>query len=269
MKVYVNGEFKEKDGFNEVFEPGFLFGWGVFEPLRVYDGKAAFLDEHVSRLNNSCRLLSLDIPKTDWHSEINKLLKENNLTSAYVRLTVYKKRKDTGVLIYMDDFRYYVPAAYDNGFTSIISATRRNENDIACKVKTISYLNNRLAWHEAQGKGKDEALMLNLKGNFTGGSRSNLFLMNNGNLITPTLEDGALCGITRQIVLELASSAGLKVEQRPINEGELYDAQEAFVTSSLLEVMSLVSCNDRFIGTGKPGEITMQLHKKYKEKIHG
>ena len=269
MKVYINGEFKDKDNLGDMFEPGFLFGWGVFEPLRVYAGKIVFLEEHIHRLNNSARMVSLDVPKIDWETVINQSVKENNLSDAYVRLSVYKKRKGTGIIVYADNFAYYGANAYHNGFSSTISIIRRDETDISCKVKTISYLNNRLAWAQAQGKGKDEALMINSRHHLSGGSRSNLFLINDDLIVTPRLEDGAFCGITRQIVMGILSAMDLKIKEKKISVDELMAAQEAFITSSLLEVMPLVSCDDKPIGNGKPGKITTSIHAKYKEKIHG
>jgi len=267
MKAYINGHLQEAAG-NDIFEPGFLFGWGVFEPLRVYAGKPAFLDAHLSRLANSCRLLSLELPKIEWQVELDRLLQENKLTDAYVRLTVYKKRKDTGVLIYVDDFRYYVPTAYDNGFTTGISTIRRDENDISCKVKAISYLNNRLAWHEAAGKGKDEALMLNLKGDLAGGSRSNIFLVNDNKVITPRLEDGAFCGITRQVVIDILRDMHFEVSEQVTREQDIYSAQEVFITSSLLEVMPIVGCGNQATGCGKPGPVAVKIRQEYHRRIN-
>lgn len=263
MKVYVNGKFRDKEELSEILEPGFLFGWGVFEPLRIYDGKIVFLNEHLTRLKNSCKLLSLDLPEVDWEEKIEEALSVNKLKDAYLRLTVYKKRKDTGVIIYADDFKYYASDAYSNGFTTVISAIRRNENDLSCRVKTISYLNNRLAWAEAQAKGKDEALMLNLKGNLAGGARSNLFVVKDGFATTPLLKEGAFCGITRSKVMKVLDEMGLKVKETVMKKNDLLKADEAFLTSALLEAMPLVSCDNHKIGSGLPGKITSIVREQY------
>jgi branched-chain amino acid aminotransferase len=263
MKAYINGELKEKEEISEIFEPGFLFGWGVFEPLRVYGGKTVFLNDHLTRLKNSCKLLSLDFPEVEWEAKIKETLSLNKLKDAYLRLTIYKKRKGVGVIIYADDFKYYASDAYSNGFTTVISAIRRNENDLSCRVKTTSYLNNRLAWAEAQAKGKDEALMLNLKGNLAGGARSNLFIVKDSFVLTPLLKEGAFCGITRLKVMKILRQMNLKVKEAAVKKSDLVKADEAFLTSSLLEVMPLVSCDNHKIGGGLPGKITSLIREQY------
>ena len=267
MKVYINGQFREKEELSEIFEPGFLFGWGVFEPLRVFDDKTVFLDEHLTRLKNSCKLLSLDFPEVDWEAKIKEALSTNKLKDAYLRLTIYKKRKGTGVIIYADDFKYYASDAYANGFTALVSAIRRDENDLACRVKTTSYLNNRLAWAEAQAKGKDEALMLNLKGNLAGGARSNLFIVKNDLVTTPLLKEGAFCGITRLKIMKILRQMNLKVKEAVVKKGDLLKADEAFLTSSLLEVMPLVACDNHKISKGLPGKFALIMREQYRRLI--
>ena len=267
MKVYANGEMVDRQSLKEIFEPGFLFGWGVFEPLRAYQGKIPFLDDHLSRLHNSCRLVGLTVPKIDWPNEVDLVLKENKLSNAYLRITVYKKRKNEGALIYADDFKYYASDAYENGFSAVESSLKRDENDISCRVKTISYLNNRMAWAQAQEKGKDEALMVNLQGNLAGGSRSNLFILKGNTAITPALSQGAFCGITRLKVIKILQDLNYKVQETKITAKDLLKADEAFLTSALLEVMPLVACNADLIGKGAPGETAVLARKEYQKLL--
>ena len=267
MKIYCNKELKEKDTLEEVFEPGFLFGWGVFETMRAYQGNIAFLDDHAKRLNRGLDLLGIEKVDLNWDETIKNLFKENGLEDAYIRITAYKKRKETGVLIYTDVFGYYTKETYEKGFTAITSSHKRNQDDVCSKVKSISYLNNRLSWFEAQKKKKSEALVLNYQGNVVGGSRSNMFLINNGTAFTPSVKSGAFDGITRKKTIEILDKLGIEVKEKDITTDDILSCEEAFLTSSLLEIMPLVEVDDKKIKDGLPGKITKQIHAQYKELI--
>jgi len=266
MKLYINGQIKENQT-PEIFEPGFLFGWGVFEPLRIYKGKIPFLENHTKRLNQSLELLGIEKISLDWESILKNLLKENNLEDAYARIAAYKKRKGTGVIIYVANFTYYTPETYNKGFKAIISTHKRDELDIASKVKSFSYLNNRLAWLEAQKQGADEALILNKQGFLVGGARSNLFLVSDKKILTPSLESGAFCGITRNIVIEIAKDSNISLEERGLTPDDAYNASEAFMTSSLMEVMPLIQLDENKIFEGSPGAITLKLLSEYRKRL--
>jgi len=201
MKVYCNGELVAKESLGEIFEPGYLFGWGVFEPIRVYGDNIAFLDEHIKRLNDGLGLLGVDEVDIDFEDEINKVINANNVEDAYLRLTAYKKRQGTGLLIYADKFGYYSDEVYVKGFTAVISPHKRNPDDLSSKVKSMSYLQNRVSWLEAQKRKKSEALILNLNNKVCGGSRSNFFIIRDNQLITPPIESGAFDGITRNKII--------------------------------------------------------------------
>jgi branched-chain amino acid aminotransferase len=264
MKAYYNGEFKDKEQLQEILEPGFLFGWGVFETLRAYKGKVPFLDLHVARLNDGLNALGIEETKLDFVKKVDELLKANSLEDAYIRITAYKKRETTGVIIYVDKFGYYPQGAYEKGFSAIISPYKRNSQNQFAQLKSLSYLENRLSWHEAQKQNKDEALILNEKEQLIGGSRSNLFIVKNGEVVTPPPASGAFYGITRKVVINELKNLGIKVLEKEITTEDLTFCEEAFLTSVLLEVMPLVECAGKALGNGKPGDITKKTSEQYR-----
>jgi branched-chain amino acid aminotransferase len=264
MKIYCNGEFKDKETLEEVFEPGFLFGWGVFETFRAYSSKVPFLKEHIGRLNDGLNTLGIEETKLDFKAKIEELLKENNLLDAYIRITAYKKRETTGVIIYVDKFGYYPAAAYEKGFSAIISPYKRNSHNHFAQIKSLSYLENRMSWYEAQKQNKDEALILNEKEQLVGGSRSNLFIVKNQEVITPALTSGTFYGITRKLIINELKNSRIKVKESNITVEDLYSCDEAFLTSALLEAMPLVECAGKTIGNGKLGSITRKVLEQYR-----
>lgn len=267
MKVYANGSVVDKDRVSEVFEPGFLFGWGVFEVLRAYGREVPHLDLHMERLNKSLQLLGIEAPDTDFGKEIESLIETNNVDDAYIRITVYKKRKGSGVLIYADKFGYYPPEMYEKGFRAVISPYSRNSHGIFSRVKSLSYLENRMSWYQAQKAGCDEAVVLSLEGFLAGGARSNLFFVKGGEAFTPSLQDGAFDGVTRKIVIKILAGMGVKLHQEKIAVEQLFSCDEAFLTSSLLEVMPLVECEGKALGKSCPGKLALEVGRKYKQII--
>ncbi|MBN3041110.1 MAG: aminotransferase class IV [Candidatus Omnitrophica bacterium] len=268
MKIYSNGDIIDKEKSAEVFEPGFLFGWGVFEPLRVYGDNIAFLDSHISRLESSLEIIGIESPKIEWEKEIRNLISINNIENAYIRITAYKKRKGTGALIYADKFAYYTDEVYNKGFTSLISSYERNTLDAGSQIKSLSYLQNRLSWFQAQKENKDEAIVLNQYGSIVGGSRSNLFIVNEGRIMTPSSDEGSFEGITREVVFDIAAKAGIEFLESKLTMEELATAEEAFITSALMEVMPLVECEDKPLGNGKPGELTLKILSEYRKIVN-
>ena len=267
MKVFLNDRMVDADTIEDILEPGFLFGWGVFETLRVYDGTIVFLKEHLTRLNDGCRKTSLIPPRVDVAQQIKTLLKENALRDAYCRISVFKKRASTGITIYVSPFSYYQAADYQKGSTAIVSSFVRNSKHPLISVKAISYLENRLAWQKAQDKGKDEALFLNEKGYLTEGSRTNIFFIKNKTVYTPSLDCGMLDGITRRKAITVIKRKKIKLKEGAFQLNALLPCDEAFLTSSLMEVMPLVEVNGRPLGTGTPGAMTHLIHQGYQELI--
>ncbi|MCK4912089.1 MAG: aminotransferase class IV [Candidatus Omnitrophica bacterium] len=268
MKVYDNGEVINKESLADVFEPGFLFGWGIFEVLRAYKGKIPFLNSHIERLDRSLTLLEIGEVDLDWQSIIHNLLVENGLEDAYIRITAYKKRQGVGMLMYVDKFEYYKEDTYKKGFDATVSSHRRCSKNICSQVKSLSYLPNRLAWFGAQKKKKSEALILNPKGVLAGGSRSNLFLIKDNKVITPSIEDGAFCGITRGLVINILEKLNIDLKEGEASLEDLFNCREAFITSSLMEVMPLVECDDKLLGQGMPGEVTLKILEEYRKLLN-
>ena len=265
MKIYCNGDIVEKESLGDIFEPGFLFGWGVFEPLRTYGDNIPFLSEHIARLNKGLSLLGIEEVEIEWEKEIRALLSQNNLKDGYVRLTAYKKRGGTGLIIYVDKFGYYPDQIYEKGFSAIISPYKRYIGDISCQVKSLSYLTNRVSWLKAQVAKKNEALILNTDGYLTGGSRGNLFIVKDNKVITPTIDCGAFSGITREAVIKILKDLDIEVKECKVLIEDLSSADEAFITSSLMEVMPLVEAEGKNIGDGKPGNITLKVLSEYRK----
>ena len=268
MKVYCNGELISRETISEVFEPGFLFGWGIFEPLRTYGGNIPFLGEHLKRLDRSLELLGIEKVELDWEKTIRDLLSENALDDAYVRITAYKKRKGTGLLIYADIFSYYTKETYEKGFDSLISSYKRNADEVSSKVKSLSYLQNRLSWLEAQKAKKGEALVLNQDDHLVGGSRSNLFIVKDTHIVTPSLESGAFDGVTRRAVMKITQDLNLAVKEEKIKMEDINSCEEAFLTSALMEVMPLIECEEKTIGDGKPGNSTLKILSEYRNAVY-
>ncbi|MFA7676990.1 MAG: aminotransferase class IV [Candidatus Omnitrophota bacterium] len=267
MKIFSNGDLINKQSLGEVFEPGFLFGWGVYEPFRTYNCNIPFLTEHIERLNNSLETIGIEKVTLDWSKTIEDLLIENNLKDAYVRITAYKKRKGTGVLIYADKFGYYKPEVYNKGFSSVVSPYRRNPEDITSQVKSLSYLNNRLSWFSAQKVKKDEALVLNTEGGLAGGARSSIFLVKENKIITPTSSCGGFSSITAKAVRKIAQYLSLTFKEEKVKMEDIYSSDEVFLTSALLEIMPLVECEQRPIGSGEPGSVTGKILEEYRKLL--
>ncbi|MDD4182322.1 MAG: aminotransferase class IV [Candidatus Omnitrophica bacterium] len=269
MKIFCNSKLIEKETIEEVFEPGFLFGWGVFETMRAYRAKLPFLSLHIDRLNKNLEILGIDKINLDFTDKIKQLLCENKLEDAYIRITAYKKRNSTGIIIYTDKFGYYPDETYDKGFSAIISPYRRDTKSPFSQIKSLSYLENRMSWFHAQKANKDEALLLNQEDYLIGGSRSNLFLVKGKEIITPSVKSGAFAGITRQLLINELMDLRLKIKEKELTLEDLYDSNEAFLTSSLLEVMPLVECGSKKIADGKPGSITAKVLAQYRELCCG
>jgi 4-amino-4-deoxychorismate lyase len=236
----------------------------VFETLRVYNGKPAFLAEHLTRLKKGAETIFLKFPDLDYTNTISALLNENKLKDAYLRISLFKQREETGILIYVDKFTYYPDEIYRKGFTLIASPFRRHPESIYLKVKSISYLESRLAWAHAQQKNKDEALFLSTEGYVQEGSRSNIFFVQKGTIFTPALECGLLDGITRNQAMRVAKSLDYPVQEGKFTLSHLFSAEEVFLTSSLMEIMPVREVEDHPVGTGP---ITLRLLQEYRNQI--
>lgn len=286
MYVYINSSLiPESEAKVSVFDHGFLYGDGIYETMRSYEGVVFMLDEHIRRLHRSASLIQLAIPKStaEIKSAIHKTLKANSLKNAYVRLTVSRGFGKIGLdpelckeptfIIIAAEFREYPKSYYEDGIKTIIAETRRNMKEaINPQIKSLNFLNNILAKIEAKKKNAYEALMLSASGGAEGclaeGTISNLFFVLSQNekavLCTPSVDCGILDGITRNIVLELAKKHGIPVKEGRFKKEDIYHASEVFITNTTMEIMPVSKVDEV---SYRVGTITKLLHEAYKEEV--
>jgi len=279
MKVYLDGKLVPKEqAVVSVFDHGFLYGDGVFEGIRVYEGNVFRLKEHIDRLYESARTIALEIPLTpdEMTQATVDTVAANEKKDAYIRLVVSRGPGDLGidpakcrkatVVIIVDAIALYPQELYDKGVSLVTSSVRRIPiESLDPRIKSLNYLNNILAKLEAKNAGCPEAVMLNHLGHVAECTADNLFMIKNGHLKTPDLMQGALGGITRAAVLELAPKRGIKVSETVLALHDLYNADECFLTGTGAEIVPVVGIDGRRIGTGKPGAKTLQLLADFRE----
>ncbi len=282
-KVYIAGKLYEKnDAKISVFDHGLLYGDGVFEGIRSYSGRVFKLTEHVRRLFDSAKAIHLVIPMTqaDMAQAVVDTLKANSLRDAYIRLIVTRgagslgldprKTTDPQVIIITDSISLYPAELYEHGLKIITAGTMRNHPAaLNPRVKSLNYLNSILAKIEATNAGCLEALMLNHKGEVSECTGDNIFLIRDGELHTPSIDAGILEGITRNAVIDIAIEMGIKVVQRVMDRYDVYTADECFLTGTAAEVIPVVECDARPIGTGVVGPITKKLHARFHALVRG
>jgi len=280
LKVYINGELHEKErAAISVYDHGLLYGDGVFESFRTYNGKLFRVREHMDRLFNSGKAIALCIPMTkeELTEAIRHTLQVNGLENAYIRLIVTRgvgtlgldpdKCHDPQVIIITDSVSLYPEEFYEKGLEVVTVPTMRNHHNVLSpKIKSLNYLNNILAKIEACQAGVLEAIMLNHLGFVAECTGDNIFIVSKGELATPPPEAGILEGITRQVVMELARRAGIPVAERQVTRFDLYVADECFLTGTAAEIVPVVRIDSREIGDGKPGKITLQLLQMFREE---
>ena len=276
--IFLNGELVEESrAAVPALDRGLLYGYGLFETMRSYRGHVFRLEEHYLRLCRGAALLDLNVPVTlpGLREAITALLQRNNLSDAYVRLTItagpppgHGEATHDGqeqVLLQVRQLTDYPKEMYQRGMAAVISPVRRNETSLLCRVKSLNYLDNLLARNQAQRQQAEEAILLNSHGLVAEGSASNVFLIKDSALITPSIASGALPGITRKVVLELAAETGLKTREAGVEPAALLEASEAFLTNSLMELMPLTRLDGQPIGSGRPGIVTQRLHRLYRK----
>lgn len=277
--IYIDGTFYSKaDAKISVFDHGLLYGDGVFEGIRAYDGLCFCLDEHIERLFRSARAIALEIPITraEFADLIIETLKRNNLRSGYVRPIVTRGVGDLGldprkcpkpsVLIMADKLTLYPKDAYDDGLEIAIVSTRRNlATALSPQIKSLNYLNNILARLEVNRMGVGEGLMLNAEGYIAEATADNIFIVRGGVIDTPAVHCGALPGITRACVIELATGAGIEVRETTLTPYDVYTADECFLTGTGAEVVPVRAIEGRPVGDGKPGPMTKKLLELFKK----
>ena len=278
MKIFIDGKFySEHDAKISVFDHGFLYGDGVFEGIRAYNGRVFRLKEHIDRLFYSAKAILLDIPMS--HAEISQAVIEacrtNKIRDGYIRLVVTrgvgtlglnpKSCKKPSIVIIAGKIQVYPPEVYARGIAIVTVPTVRNlHSALNPAIKSLNYLNNILARIEANNAGCENGLMLNAEGFVSECTVDNVFILKNGDLFTPPLSAGALYGITRQTVIELAVQDGMKVSEPNLTRYDLYNADECFLTGTGAEIMPVIKIDGRVIGTGKPGRTTRKLVENYR-----
>jgi len=269
--VCVNGSFlaSEQLAINPL-DQGLLYGFGLFETILVKEGYPSLIKHHFNRLFSSAETIGLTIPfsisELSWL--IEQTIKKNNINLGSIRLTLTAGNDKSAtsttptLIIFSRQPLAYTHDHYNQGLTAGFADIKRNKHSPLVRLKTINYLENLLAKRYAQTQGWDEALFLNTSGNLAEGSMSNIFLVKNGRVITPNPDEGLLPGIIRHIVMEKCIALGIPAEERVISEKEVREADECFLTNSLMGVMPLIKINGKKIGDGRPGIISRKLNSE-------
>lgn len=279
LLVWLNGELVPKSQAKvSVFDHGFLYGDGVFEGIRAYNGRVFMLDEHLDRLYESAKSIWLTIPMTkeEMKEAILKTLRANGLKDAYIRVVVSRGEGDLGldprkcskpnVVVITDKIELFPEEFYGRGIEMVTVSVRRNSPQaLNPNIKSLNYLNNILAKIEAINAGKPEGLMLTIDGYVAEGTGENIFIVKKGVILTPPAHMGILKGITRQVVINLACESGIAVREEVLTLHDVYTADECFITGTAAEIMPVVKLDGRTIGDGVPGPITKALIKKFRQ----
>jgi branched-chain amino acid aminotransferase len=277
MKIFIDGKYySERDAKISVFDHGLLYGDGVFEGIRAYNGRVFKLKEHIDRLYCSAKAILLEIPMTP--AELCKAtvetIRANKLRDCYVRLVVTRgvgnlglnprSCKQASVIIIAGKIQVYPPELYARGMEIVTVPTVRNlHSAVNPAIKSLNYLNNILAKIEANNAGVEEAVMLNAEGFVAECTADNIFIIKQGALLTPPLSAGALYGITRGTVMELAELIGIKGTETNLTRYDLFNADECFLTGTGAEIMPVIKIDGRVIGSGKPGALSKKLIGEY------
>lgn len=278
-KIYIDGKFySEADAKISVFDHGLLYGDGIFEGIRFYDGRVFRLEEHLDRLWDSARSICLEVPMSmhEMTEALLETIRQNDLRDGYIRLLVTRgvgnlglnpaQCKRPSVIIIVATIALYPAEAYQKGLTVVTCATRRtNPGALNPAVKSLNYLNNVMARIEANLAGADEALMLNDGGNVAECTADNVFIIKRGHIFTPPITAGALRGITRSVVFEIAAELGLKITETDITRHDVFIADECFLTGTAAEIIPVIKADGRLIATGQPGPISTRMIARFRE----
>lgn len=277
LQVYIDGKlYPKSEAKVSVFDHGLLYGDGVFEGIRSYNGLVFKLNEHLDRLYESAHTLMLDIPltKKEMTQAVLQVLKANRLQNGYIRLVVTrgvgdlgldpKKCKKATIIIITDNIVLYPEALYRDGLEIITVPTVRNLPEaLNPEIKSLNYLNNIMAKIEAGMAGYQEAILLNFQGYVAECTGDNIFIVKNGKLLTPPTYLGALKGITRSAILQIAEGEGIPAEEKIMTRHDVFNADEIFLTGTAAEIIPVVKVDGRKIGEGRPGKMTLRLAKDF------
>lgn len=280
--VYLNGEFVESDKAGvSVFDHGVLYGDGVFEGIRAYGGRVFRLGEHIDRIFAAAKAIALEIPmtKAELSAVVVATCKKNGLTDCYIRLVITRGKGNLGispincekstVFCIAAGIKLYTDEQYEKGMNVITSVQRRNKATIVDpQIKSLNYLNNILAKIEANRAGAAEAIMLNHDGIVTEATGDNIFIVKNGEILTPPVYVGILDGITRRTVIEAAKKEGIPVRETEFTLFNVYNADECFLTGTAAEAIAVTSVDGRTIGSGVQGEVTKRILAAFRRAAH-
>ena len=278
-KIYIDGKFySETNAKVSVFDHGLLYGDGIFEGIRFYNGRVFRLEQHLERLWNSARSICLEIPMTrqEMTEALLETIRQNHLRDGYIRLVVTRgvgnlglnpeQCKNPSVIIIVATIALYHEDFYRKGLSIVTVATRRsNPASLNPAVKSLNYLNNVMARIEANLASADEALMLNDAGNVAECTADNIFIIKHSQIFTPPITAGALQGITRSVVFDIAGEFDLKVIEADFTRHDIFVADECFLTGTAAEIVPVVKADGRIIGNGKPGPITTRIVARFRE----
>ena len=281
LKVWIDGKlFDKEDAKISVYDHGLLYGDGVFEGIRVYAGRIFRAEAHLNRLYDSAKAIRLAIPlsKKDFHAAIEQTVKANGFTDCYIRAVVTRgvgflgidpnRCKNPSVIIIGDLIQLFPKELYEKGMAVITSSIIRNHPAaLSPRVKSLNYLNNILARIEANDAGVGEAIMLNHLGNVAECTADNVFIVRSGTVITPTIVDGILEGVTRQTILDLCKRMNIPCVEQSFQKHDLFVADECFVTGTGAEVAPVTKIDGRAIGDGTPGKITRRLIEAFHKYV--
>ncbi|MDQ0174589.1 branched-chain-amino-acid transaminase [Bacillus chungangensis] len=279
--IFMHDRFvKKAEAVVSVYDHGFLYGDGVFEGIRMYSGNVFRLSEHLDRLYDSAKSIMLEIPysKEELTKIVVNTLKKNEYQDAYIRLVVSRGVGNLGldpstcknpqVIVIAEQLSIFPKALYETGIEIVSVASRRNRSDVLSpKVKSLNYLNNILVKIEAHLASVNEALMLNDQGYVAEGSADNIFIVKNNVLKTPPGYVGALEGITRNAIIDLAKKKGFDIREDVFTRHDVYTADEVFLTGTAAEVIAVVKVDGRTIGNGMPGTYTKQLLEDFRKLV--
>ena len=280
--VFINGEYvKREDAKISVFDHGLLYGDGLFEGIRAYNGRVFRLAEHIDRFYNCAKMLLIDIPykKEELTEIVLETCKRNNLRSTYIRLVATRGGDDLGliplkpaaptVFCIAEPVQLYPEEYYEKGLEVVTSTFRRNKATIIDpQLKSLNYLNNILAKYEGAAQGCAEAIMLNHDGIVAECTGDNLFIVKNGIVFTPPIYIGALDGITRGAVIEICEKLGIPCAEKEFTLYNVYSADECFLTGTAAEVIAVTMADKRVIGGGSAGPVTTRILKAFRELVN-
>jgi branched-chain amino acid aminotransferase len=279
--IWLDGKIvDESDAKISVFDHGLLYGDGIFEGIRFYNGRVFRLTEHIERLYLSAKALLLKMPWTleEVCEATLQTIRANNLNDGYIRLVVTRGIGDLGLNPYLcpnpsmfiiaSGITLYPAELYENGLEVVTCSTRRpTPASLSPQVKSLNYLNNVMAKVEALKAGAKEGLMLNEQGYVAECTGDNVFVVKKGEVITPPVSDGSLDGITRQVIFELCSELEISIREMSMARYDIYTADESFLTGTAAETIPMVKLDEREIGDGKPGPISLRLIEAYRQKV--